>query len=217
MNVLDIDLDIFVDPRPRRPSADRLSATDYSSWSPDRVEEYLTEHCNLDTVNPLPGKIVTYHHELFETWRRLIADGRLVALFSLTHIDSHADMGLGDPSSFHIMCELLHSDLEGRVESTRTGGELREGNYVSFALACHWISDLKYVQHPETRIRNAGGLPDIGDVFFKDTNPNRGIIQLKKFLPEYKTGITRLTELTPVGLEPEVPIEFFERDNFNSA
>jgi hypothetical protein len=64
VNVLDIDLDVFIDPKPPlNVNDDRLSPSDYHSWAPEQVEEYLVERCKLDPKAPIPGQVVTYHHE----------------------------------------------------------------------------------------------------------------------------------------------------------
>jgi hypothetical protein len=155
---------------------------------------------------------------MYDIWNRLIVGGTLRTPFSLTHVDSHADLGLGDPSYVYIMCELLHADVSLRNNPKRDGAYgLSEGNYVSFALACRWISEFKYVQHPSTRSSNHGGLPDIGDSFFEDNDPERDTIQLKVYPSEIEVGIRRITEYEPVALEPTVPISYFDRDTFVST
>jgi hypothetical protein len=219
VNVLDIDLDVFLDPRPwRKVDEGRLSPSEYQAWSPIQVEEYLVERCKLDPNVPIPGQVVVYHHELFDIWNRLIAGGTLQKPFSLTHIDSHADLGLGDPSYVYIMCDLLHADMSLRNNPKREGAYgLSEGNYVSFALACRWISEFKYVQHPSTRRGNHGGLPDIADSFFEDNDPKRANLQLKRYPQGIEVGINRITEYEPVALEPPVPISYYDRDTFVST
>lgn len=219
VNVLDIDLDIFLDPRPcHRAREGRLSSSEYRAWTPEEVEWFLVHHCNLSAVKPIPGKVVSLHHELFDVWDKLIGNGQLAAPFSVTHLDSHADMGMGDASLGYIMCDLLHCDLVSR-RNPQSGGAygLLEGNYVAFALACGWINDIKYVQHPQTQSDNLG-LPDIADRLFRNNDPTCGIIQLKSYPAGSDNGIDRYWELAPpIKLEREVPIEFHDRDTFTSA
>jgi hypothetical protein len=220
MNILDIDTDVFVDPRPhRRRAGERLRASDYHAWTPDRVERFLVEQCNLSVDKRTPGAIVTYHHELFDIWDRLIANGLLSAPFTLTHVDSHADMGMGDASCEYILCDLLHKDLNDRRNPKRGDWDgLQEGNYVSFAVACGWISKINYVQHPQTRKENDRGHPDIADRLFRNSDPNCGIIQLRAFRPGSNDGFNRYWETaTPVSFEPELPIAYHERDTFKGT
>jgi hypothetical protein len=219
MNILDIDVDVFIEPRPDFGiGKGRLDGTTFKPWSPTKLERFLVEQCGLCQDNPVPGRIVTYHHELFDLWDELIADARLDSPFSLTHVDSHADMGLGDASCGYIMCDLIHGSFADRKKFRRSGSDgLLEGNYLSFALACRWIKHIKYVQHPETRNHNDGGLPDIADAMFKNSDPNCGIIQLRAFPRGSDNGIDRYWEIhDPISFEPEVPIEFHDRDTFQN-
>ena len=76
MNVLDIDIDAVLDPRPQhRANGDRLSSTEYRPWACRTVKNFLVDRCNLH--DPLPGDIVTYHHELFDRWKSMIDSGQL--------------------------------------------------------------------------------------------------------------------------------------------
>ncbi len=219
MNVLDIDLDFFVDPRPnRQANTGRLSAKEYHPWSTQSVEEYLTQRCNLRKGCLLPGAIVTYHHELFDRWKLLIASGELEKPFQLTHLDSHADMGmsLSDNSCGYIMGEHLHYELSDRQNPKRSGNEgLLEGNFVSFSLACRWISSIVYVHHPQLSEQNCG-LHDIPNCMFRENKPRCGVLQLKQLPREYRNSGRRSMEFTPLSLEPEVPIRIVEREVFQT-
>jgi hypothetical protein len=220
VNVLDIDLDLFVDPRPQphtHARDGRLSSTAYRAWSPGKVEDYLKLHCNLRKDLPLPGDVVRYQHELFDRWKVLINCRKLHVPFHLTHLDSHADMGMGDGSSAYIMGELLHQDPVDRDKPRRGGCDgLLEGNFVSFAVACRWISSIEYVYHPQLLDRNCG-CHDIPDSLFRDCDPACGVLQLKRLPPECRQGVRRLREFEPIALEPEVPIWMVERDAFRAA
>jgi hypothetical protein len=218
MKVLDIDIDLFVDPRPSwRADADRLDSARYRSWSPMAVEDYLTDRCNIQKEHPLPGAIVTEHHELFDRWDSLISTGQLTTPFDLVHIDSHADLGMGDPSSRYIMGDLLHHELNQRYKPRRSGADrLREGNFITFAIAYRWISSIVYVHHPQL-IKDNGGLHDIPTCLFRNNDPRCGVLQLKQ-LPRdcLDGGIRRLQEFEPISLEPEVPIKLVDRDSFST-
>jgi hypothetical protein len=214
VNILDIDIDLFVDPRPWRKAADRLSPTEYQPWSIQAVETYLTERCGLKRDYPLPGAIVAYHHEVFDCWKKLTASGQLETPFQLTHLDSHADMGMGDGSCGYIMGDLLYREAIERQNPRRDGiTGLLEGNYVSFALACGWISSVTYVHHPQLFAKN-GKLHDIPNCMFRGYDPRCGVLQLKTLPPECLDPITRLTDFTPVSLESEIPIQFIDREDF---
>ena len=98
MNILSIDLDFFLDLRPEY-DQNRLSQTEYTPWAANKVEHYLKERCHLSKDNRVPGKIVKYHHEFFDLWKKLMDSGHLDVPFKLIHIDSHADMGMGSNSN----------------------------------------------------------------------------------------------------------------------
>ena len=220
VNVLDLDLDFFLDPRPDQPAKDgRLSPTDYQPWPAARVEDFLTEQCKLRKDRPLPGDVLTQHDEVFERWTSLISSGRLPIPFSLTHVDSHADMGMGvgDISPQYIMGELLHHNPSERVNLKRGAPDgLHEGNFVSFAVARRWISSIVYVHHPQLLPQNCG-LHDIPNCLFRNNDPNCGFIQQKRLPSDCQHSVQRLTEYTPLALEPEVPIQIVQAASFDAA
>ena len=210
--VLDIDLDFFLDNIANcREGDERLPSDEYNPWPADSVRTFLTRQCGLTT--PLPGAVVTEHHELFDVWTSLIDAGRLSIPFNLIHVDAHADMGMGDGGYSYLCCELLHCGMNERRNPRRDRSGLTAGNYILFAIACRWISSITYVHHPGLRLNPH----DIIDVAFKDNDPNCGIIQLKRFPQEYFRGIHRLTEVEPSGYEPPVPLTLVCGDSFHIA
>jgi hypothetical protein len=215
VNVLDIDLDFFLKPRPTRREKDgRPSASEYQPWSPAEVEAYLTKRCNLRKRYRLPGAVVTYHHQVFDRWKSLIHSGHLQVPFHLTHIDSHADMGMGDGSAGYIQGELLHCDPTKRHDPKRGDVDgLLEGNFISFAVACRWIERITYVTHPALRQENVGKL-DIPDCLFRNNDPDGGVIQLKKLPTECRNAVRRLTTWPALALEPEVPLDSKDCNSF---
>ena len=149
----------------------------------------------------------------------MIDSGQLRVPFHLTHVDSHADMGMGmgDASSGYIMGELLHQNSSDRTNPQRGGHEgLLEGNFISFAVACGWISSIDYVHHPQLFAQNCE-LHDIPDCLFRDDNPRCGVIQLKKLPRGCHQSVRCLEEFTPLALEPEVPIRFIKCDEFHTT
>ena len=217
MNVLDIDLDFFVHQRVTTPlPPGRPSAADYTPWTADDVEAFLTDRCGLDPKRPLLGSIVTEHHELFAIWRELIATNRLASPFELVHVDAHADMGISDGSPGYISARLLHKDVSQRtVPSQDKDYGLLPSNYVAFAMACEWIESFTYVHHPRLRQENMGD-HDIPDRFFKDYDRNSDRLQFKVLPPESFSGIRRPQDYSPLRLEPEIPVEVIPGDDFVS-
>ncbi len=217
MNVLDIDLDAFVRPRPdRKAVGGRLDATRFQPWPADEIECFITSKCSLRADRPVPGKSVVYHHELFDIWKRLIDANKLRTPFHVVHVDSHADLGMGDGSPEYVMCELLHCPTEARCNPKRGGhGGLLEGNYLLFALACGWISSIDYVHHPQLWEQN-GGTHDIPDCLFRNNDRNVGTLQLKRLLAKELPPTRRLKGMTTVSLEAEVPIQLISVEQFFS-
>lgn len=146
MRVLDIDLDFFVEGRVHfvPPGANRLDAADYPPWAVDDALTFLERQCGL--TQALPGWATEHHAEVFERWRDAIALGILAPPFSVTHVDAHADLGLGDAAYTYVMTELLWEPAKDRTNPLR-GGDcgLADGNWLVFAVACRWLSDLTYV------------------------------------------------------------------------
>jgi hypothetical protein len=153
MRVLDIDLDFFVGGSAHwRPSdSERLSADDFPPWPREKALSFLEHSCKLTTK--VPGFVVEHHGELFPRWRKAIAAGTLQPPFSVTHVDGHADLGLGDSGYVYLMTELLFLPLEKRQFPKTGPGGLDDGNWLAFAIACRWVGDLVYVL-------NTSGPPD---------------------------------------------------------
>lgn len=188
MRILNLDLDFFLQQRATdRTGKGRLSA-DYTPWSELQVRDFLTKNCGLSTSARVRGGLVTEHHELFDTWKQLIDAGIIQIPFELTHVDAHADMGMGDASCGYIMGELVHHDWALRTTPRRGGHDgLLAGNFLSFAIACRWISSITYVYHP-CRFRENLGKHDIPDDLFKASDWECGTIQLRQLPRAYWGG-----------------------------
>jgi hypothetical protein len=170
--VLDIDLDFFVTPvihwpqQPGRPPAEK-----HSVWPIEKAFEFLRERCRLDDRRP--GFLTETHDELFPRWRQAVGTGVLAPPFHVTHVDAHADLGLGDAGYAYLMTSLLFSAPDDRLYPTpplgRTG--LTEGNFLLFAIACRWIASLEYIY-------GAGGGSDELSCVMRDFDPKADGIQL---------------------------------------
>jgi hypothetical protein len=217
MRVLDLDLDFFLDKRVESPpSRGRPSPADVHPWRSCDIEEFLVKQCGLDPRNPLPGRAVVEHHELFDVWKDMVARGQLIIPFDLVHVDAHADMGMGDGSPSFIMAELLHRDVAERTSPPRGGTYgLLEGNYLAFAVACRWIRSLTYVVHPHL-YRDNCKKHDIPDCFFKNYDNTCNCLQQKALAPESLRSIRRPQEFEPVHLEPEIAIRLVSGSEFKS-
>lgn len=145
VRILDLDLDFFVRRTAHFKASDseRLGAEEYPPWRHEEAIEFLEERCKLSAK--LPGFVVEHHGELFGRWRDAIESGKLQPTFEVTHVDAHADLGMGDNGYMYLMTELLFAPAkERRFPRTDVGG-LGDGNWLTFAIACRWVSELIYV------------------------------------------------------------------------
>lgn len=178
LRVLDIDLDFFVEGVAHFRSRDdgRLSSDDYSAWPTGRVLRFLEEQCLV--TEALPGISVEYHAELFSRWRELIDRGALAVPFSVTHVDAHADLGAGDAGYDYLMTDVLFRAVEDRTRPEEAPDRMWDGNFLSFAIACRWISDLTYVYNDEF------GGRDLLHLHMRDYDRDADALQLKVIPPD---------------------------------
>ena len=143
--VLDVDLDFFVRDVVYWPGddAERRDPADYAPWTVEDSIAFLRDRCGLSSR--LPGMAVEHHGELFFRWRDAIDAGTLTPPFHVTHLDAHADLGLGDSGFIYLMSSLLFEPVEHRRDPRTGDGGLGDGNYLVFAIACRWLSELVYV------------------------------------------------------------------------
>lgn len=143
--VLDLDLDFFVRPIAYWPEPGRRSDAEYRHATSDEVRVFLEQKCHLNRGSKIPGQEVIEHEDAFWTWQRWLDEKRLSEPFCVIHVDAHADLGLGDGCWEYLLTELLAFPVEQR-RSPRVGhGGLNSGNFLAFAIANRWISDLRYV------------------------------------------------------------------------
>jgi hypothetical protein len=150
MKVLDIDLDFFLDDVAWfRGEAERLEDHDYKPWSDQEVISFIEDQCGLSRSRPVPGRIVVNHDEAFLYWRELVQSNRLTTPFEVVHVDAHSDLGLGDAGYLHLMSEVLNWDLSERQYPTfDVMNGCGMGNYLAFAIACRWLTQLVFVPNP---------------------------------------------------------------------
>lgn len=171
--ILDLDLDFFLNEiaHHRSDVGTRLSSRDYKPWKKSEVRLFLERQCLLSTANPTKGRVVTHHDEVFWQWRDLVEEGKIGVPFTIVHVDAHADLGMGDSGNRYIMTDLLHESMEDRKYPI--SGEVKPGNYLLFAVACRWVSQMTFVLHPRWR----GDLPPLP---FENFNPTSACLQLKR-------------------------------------
>ncbi|MBK5219775.1 MAG: UPF0489 family protein [Thermoleophilia bacterium] len=202
MRILDIDLDFFVEgvAHWRTSDSGRLDGEEYSPWLAADALSFLEQRCLLN--GPLPGLALEHHRELFFRWRDGVEREALATPFHVTHVDAHADLGLGEISYQYLMTSLLFEAPEDRVRPKEGQAGLDDGSFLAFSIACRWISDLVYVF-------NEGGGQDVFGFFREGFDPTANFIQLAAMTRaemEMVAGLRgRPRETRPQRLEPRVP------------
>lgn len=207
-----MDLDFFVHGVVHWPDLDagRASPAEHVPWELDDVFGFLTTRCGLSSK--LPGRAVETHDEVFGLWRDSVQAGQLETPFHVTHVDAHGDLGFGDASYVYLLTELLFEEPENRSFPKTGGTGLGESNYLAFAIACRWVSDLAYVF-------NEGGGSDVFPYYREGFDRDATGVQLvaltpaeweflKQIYPEQRQAeLQRFRESVADRLEPLVPVK----------
>jgi len=140
------------------------------------------------------------HGELFPRWREAIEAGQLKVPFHVTHVDAHADLGLGDSGYIYLMTSLLFEEPENRRHPKTGEGALGDGNYLAFVIACRWLAGLVYVF-------NDGGGGGVLPYLMQGFDPQAGNIQLAAVRSRQELSANLMTpaNMTLEHLEPAVP------------
>lgn len=210
--VLDLDLDFFLDGAAtwRGRQDDRLDAADYRPWPLAQVLSFLRERCRL--AGTLPGIVVEHHGELFGRWRDAIDAGQLTPPFHVTHVDAHADLGLGDSGYSYLMTSLLFEEPEQRRFPKEGEGGLEDGNYLAFATACRWLSDLAYIHN------GSSGGDDVLLYYRQGFDPAAQNLQLVGIRSQQELRENLLTpqNLTIAHREPAIPFQSLQWEQFHA-
>lgn len=153
MRVLDIDLDFFLaDCCMLAEKGERPPLEGCEPWEAARVEAFLEEQCGLSKAHPLPGRIFETHDSALLFWEELIAGGKLTAPFHVTHIDAHADLGIGAPGPGYVLYNVISMPVERRMNPQffYEQRKLDEANYLLFALAMRRVGSLDNIRAPKS-------------------------------------------------------------------
>lgn len=220
--ILDIDLDFFLDRRNTyapNTSTKRLEDPYYTPWKKTEVRDFLEKNCSLNSSRPIRGKYFIHHIEAFHFLRNLQEENHNDIQFSIDHIDAHADLGMGDSSHKYISVEVLAEPVNLRAYPKKLNGSegLSSGNFLAFAIACRWISELNYITNLEWN-------EDVPWFPFKNYDIRSGAIQLKQFakeqFDEIEMGISDMINgakrTVPLLEEPVVPFTKIDFRDFAS-
>ena len=118
MRVLDLDMDYFMTEIASITFSceERLDEEYYgdSVWTEEEVRQFLEQNLGLSKNRKIPGRIVTGHIEALIFWKELINSKMLSDPFDVVHVDSHADLGLGDASWSFLQSEFLTHTIDSR-------------------------------------------------------------------------------------------------------
>lgn len=207
--VLDIDLDFFVVPPLFWPDQrTRADASAHSVWPTSEVRHFLRNKCRIRSKSP--GWVTENHGELFPLWRIAIDDGVLRPPFHVTHVDAHADLGLGDNGYWYLMTELLFEPVDRRRHPRTGDGGLNDANHLLYAVANRWIGELVYVF-------GEGGGSDELTYAMEGFDPKAQRLQLHAMAPAELDKL--LHRGTPVvdRVEPAVPYRSTRWEQFEAA
>jgi hypothetical protein len=207
--VLDVDLDFFVEPPVHWPQwDDRCPEEGRHVLRLEEALAFMRTRCLLN--GPLPGGVAEAHDEVFWLWRDAIGSGALEPPFHVTHLDAHADLGLGDSGWVYLMTDLLRRDVADRAEPRTGHGALNEGNFLLYALACRWLDSLEYVYGP-------GGGGDELVYALRDFDREADEVQLKAISSEAAKRPLDFRGWDVLHLEPGVPYRRHEADKYQAG
>jgi hypothetical protein len=211
--VLDLDLDFFVHgvAHFRRSDSPRLDGEEFPPWEMREAIGFLEDNCLL--TKPLPGFAVENHREHFAKWRTAIDAGVLKPPFHVTHVDAHADLGLGEYGYAYLMTSLLYEDPADRAYPVEGDDHLDDGSFLAFAIACRWLSDLTYVF-------GEGGGDDVLFLFREGFDPKAERLQLSAMAKRELERVTGVTGRRGEGVvdrrEPAIPFREVKWPSFQS-
>lgn len=157
MRVLDLDMDYFMTEIANTPFSykERLAEEDYgnSVWSAEEVRQFLEHNLGLSKTHKIPGKIVSGHNEALFFWEELINGKKLSDSFDVVHVDSHADLGLGDASWSFLQSAFLTLPIDSRrkiseYEFCDKIKRISIGDYLLWAVAYKMVSSITYCANP---------------------------------------------------------------------
>lgn len=146
MNVLDLDLDFFLNDSVSHRSDDmnnRPDEDDLVPWTVADVSGFLENTVNIGMNNS--GAIVQSHHEVFYKWKELIERGDLAVPFKVAHVDAHSDLGMGSLSWPYLHSQFLSLEIRERPNARAGNDGINFGSFLAFALGCRWISEVDFI------------------------------------------------------------------------
>lgn len=202
MKVLDLDMDYFMTEIANTPFSceERLDEGYYGGtvWKESAVRKFLEQNLGLSQENKIPGRIVKGHNEALFFWKELIDIKKLSDPFDVIHVDSHADLGLGDASWRFLQSTFLAlpTELRRKIRDYEFCDKMKGisiGDYLLWAIAYKMISSVTYCANPygDKNDYVLETLKDFHEEYVWDS-PVKNYIQLKynktMDMPEYDSS-----------------------------
>lgn len=202
MRVLDLDMDYFMTKIASTPFTceERLDEEYYgdSVWTEEEVRQFLEQNLGLSKKHKISGRIVSGHNEALLFWEELINNKMLLDPFDVVHVDSHADLGLGDTSWNFLQSMFLTLPIDSRrkISEYEFCDEIKGisiGDYLLWAVAYKMVSSITYCANPYGD-KNDYVLETLKDFHEEDLwdKPVKNYIQLKynetMEMPEYNSS-----------------------------
>lgn len=203
MKVLDLDLDYFMDEPvydKKVGSRGRVEEKKHveSVWSKDRVQGFLENNLGLSKEKKIKGRIIKDHNEALDFWQNLITNNELEKGFEVVHVDSHADLGLGCIEYKYVRDELISVPFDEREMLEENSCKINIGNYLLFALAYRWISNIVYCSNPK------GETGDIPEKLILGKAPHNKLEEKVQLNLQLRSS--QEIEAREKSEEPEVPL-----------
>lgn len=218
MKVLDIDLDFFlnkvtfpIDGKSRYP--DEFCEV----WDKEKVVDYLENTLKLSKEKKIKGRIITNHNESLDFWNEQFKEKKLTIPFQIIHIDSHSDLDFFDrdiddeSDEAGYLAIISQSRVEdkyrfiyGCVDTDMHDKWVKEGNYLIFAIAFHWVDKIVYCTN-------------ITELYNEDDYPKKFVLKNRKETENklYKViGLKKLNDKEDYTVDYEIITKIQNDENF---
>ena len=222
MQVLDIDLDYFLD---SPVSGDEISEEERvtspecirSVWSESRVRTYFEKQLGLLKDKKIKGRVFKGHDEALYFWEELIDRALLVPPFSVVHIDSHPDLGYRELAKCVVLEDIIFRPIEYRkpryCKNCDIDGHycnIGIGNYLLYGIGFRWFSKIDFCANPNC---DYGAIPSdiiLGEIPDKLLKSETFQICLSKKASGYSNEAKTKEPCIPLRIIPT-----FEEVNYN--
>jgi len=148
MNVLDLDLDFFMNVVTTQYLERDNQDDDY--WTEEEIRDFLENTLGLSKHSKLKGVIVNYHKEAYTVFKELaLKNGCKLNIY---HIDSHADLGLGSGSWGQFFTIGEYTTIENFESNFREEFHPKDNDYLLFLSYIGVINEVNYVYNRNLRV-----------------------------------------------------------------